>query len=263
MSKIHRNEGFFNQNPITSINKFFPKDSTVDFHYHSRGQLVYADEGIMELYIHDTYWLLPSSKGIYIPPQCNHKMRAKTDVYLKTLYINEENFDLPNETTGIYISALLRELIVQAANIPNNYLKNSFEDKLLQFTIEVIIQSQNNLFYLPLGKDSRIQSLCHYLLQNPTDNRILNEWAESLGASSRTLIRLFKKETGLSYTIWRENLKVLHAINLLTNQKPISYISSSLGYSSQSAFSVMFKRITNMTPKQYFKTHIFHNSTQL
>ena len=257
---LHHNETLFNENIVISLSKYFPKDVLVEPHYHRRGQIIYADSGVMELYINHNYWLIPPLKGIWIPPYCEHQMRAKTNLHLKTLYIdlNKSNFQLPTEILEISISPLLKELLIRASNIPYHYSKNSFEEKLLNFTIDEILNCKNNLPHLPIGKDPRIQSLCKYLIKNPKDKQSLTAWGLNLGASPRTIMRLFQQQTGLSYTLWRENLKVLHAITLLTEGKSVGYIATNLGYASQSSFSVMFKRITGTSPKDYVKKYCSH-----
>lgn len=253
--KIHSNEKFFIENPIISINKFFHANDVVDTHVHSRAQLVYADVGVMELYLQGRYWLLPPLKGLWIPAYCQHRMLAKTDVHLKTLYIHVEPqpLQLPQQVTGIAVSPLLKELLIRAASIPLNYVDNSFEQRLLQLTLEEILHCQKPVLNLPIGQDPRIQQLCQYLLQHPQDERSLEEWSEQVGASPRTLMRLFKKELGIGFSLWKEQLKVMHAVQLLVEGKSLSYIASHLGYATQSAFSVMFKRVTGMTPTQYSK----------
>jgi AraC-like DNA-binding protein len=63
---------------------------------------------------------------------------------------------------------------------------------------------------------------------------------------------LFKKEMGVTFSNYILNVKIDHAKRLLknTNMSLIS-IAIELGFDNQSYFSNVFKKATNMTPKQY------------
>jgi AraC-like DNA-binding protein len=92
------------------------------------------------------------------------------------------------------------------------------------------------------------------LVANPADDRDLEVWADSAGASSRTLARLFVKETGLTFGAWRQRLRLLAAISRLGAGQPVTAVSYETGYHSPSAFIAMFKRTLGMPPGQYFRS---------
>lgn len=52
---LHSNEQYFAEQAIVSIPRFFTAGHVVDTHVHSRAQLVYADVGVMELYLQGRY----------------------------------------------------------------------------------------------------------------------------------------------------------------------------------------------------------------
>lgn len=54
---------------------------------------------------------------------------------------------------------------------------------------------------LPDPADRRLGRICQALLENPADPRGLEEWARYVGASSRTLARLFLSELGVTSSI--------------------------------------------------------------
>ena len=80
------------------------------------------------------------------------------------------------------------------------------------------------------------------------DRRGLNEWAELVGASSRTLARLFQQELGMSYLYWRQQVCAMSALPRLGAGEPVTLIASDLGYDTPGAFSSMFRRIMNAAP---------------
>ena len=88
-------------------------------------------------------------------------------------------------------------------------------------------------------------------IANPADTRDLDAWAKSVGASKRTLGRLFTAQTGMSFQAWRQQLRLLRALELLATGNNVTTIALELGYDNTSAFIAMFRRCLGTTPKRY------------
>jgi hypothetical protein len=69
----------------------------------------------------------------------------------------------------------------------------------------------------------------------------------------RTLARLFRFETGMSFRQWRQQMRILESLRRLGQEEQVSTIALDLGYNSPSAFRAMFKKNLRKTPNQYFK----------
>lgn len=61
----------------------------------------------------------------------------------------------------------------------------------------------------------------------------LDHWAAVAAMSRRTFTARLKEETGLSFSVWRQKLKLSAAIKMLNAGKPISEIARALGYKNQ------------------------------
>ena len=81
----------------------------------------------------------------------------------------------------------------------------------------------------------------------------LNELATTVGATGKTIGRIFQRETGMSYQQWRQQWRVLRAVELLVIGHPVSYASAELGFSSDSTFITFFKQMLGFTPGAYLK----------
>jgi len=91
-----------------------------------------------------------------------------------------------------------------------------------------------------------------YIYDNLHRPITLTELAEKEGLSVSYYSRLFVKETGVNLNQFINDAKIRTAQNMLRfSDFPILDISISLGFSSQSAFTSTFKKITGMTPKAY------------
>ena len=104
---------------------------------------------------------------------------------------------------------------------------------------------------LPLPEDLRLRRITQALLDNPADPRDLADWAKVVGASKRTLVRLFPKQTGMTFRQWRQQRRLLRALELLTAGASVTSVALEVGYENTSAFIAMFRRCLGTTPLQY------------
>ncbi len=100
--------------------------------------------------------------------------------------------------------------------------------------------------------DPRALAVARALAADPADGRALADWGAEAGAGSRTLARLFVAETGLAFGQWRERLRMRAAMPLLAQGLTAEAVAGRVGYGSASSFVAAFRRITGITPRQYF-----------
>jgi AraC-like DNA-binding protein len=70
------------------------------------------------------------------------------------------------------------------------------------------------------------------------------------GASSRTLARLFRRETGMSFQAWRRQLRLTEALALLSQGTPPARAAAAVGYGTSPSFGAAFRAVFGMTPGQ-------------
>ena len=104
---------------------------------------------------------------------------------------------------------------------------------------------------IPWPRDRRLLAVCSAIMDDPGSTRTIEDWAADVGASARTLIRLFPKETGLHYRQWVRQVHLAEAFGRLARGQGVGEIAAALGYASPSAFSAMFRRILGKTPQHY------------
>jgi len=100
---------------------------------------------------------------------------------------------------------------------------------------------------------ARLKKIYDLLSVNPGDNRTLDDWGKTVGATGRTLARLIRIETGMSFGQWRQQVRILEALRRLGMNEPVTTVAIELGYDSPSAFISMFKKTLGQTPGRYFK----------
>jgi AraC-like DNA-binding protein len=90
-------------------------------------------------------------------------------------------------------------------------------------------------------------------LQNHYDDPIrVTDAARLCAVSSCCFMNLFKEVTGQSFVAYLNGYRVVKAQGLLsTTDKPLSEISLEAGFCTQSYFSMVFRRVTGITPLAY------------
>jgi AraC-like DNA-binding protein len=84
------------------------------------------------------------------------------------------------------------------------------------------------------------------------DNHAGDRAAMVSGMIERTAARLFQKETGLSFGKWRQQLRMLKALEILGAGASVIQVALEVGYNDVSSFIAVFKKAYGETPAKYF-----------
>lgn len=223
-------------------------------HRHSRAHLFYCAEGVFRIVRKEATWMVPPSQAVWIPSHVQHSAYTTQPVSLLSLFVDSSvTTGLPEVCQVVHVSPLMRELICKAVNIGNEYPPTGSDARLMQVILDELHSLEPAPLSLPLASDKRVQHLCEALLSNPADERSLDAWAPQVGASARTLARLFVSETGLTFAEWRRQVRLLEAIDRLGKGHTVTRVALDLGYESPSAFIAMFRRTLGAAPGKYFR----------
>ncbi|WP_081944334.1 AraC family transcriptional regulator [Thalassospira australica] len=231
-----------------------PAGHHVATHSHDWNQLLYAIEGTMTVVTEAGMWIVPPQRAVWVPPHTQHAVGCTGFTRARHLYIGRDvATNLPDQCMVLEVSPLLRELIRAATEIPIDYDEDGEEGRLIRVLLDQIKAPDQDKLHLPAPKDARLSRICDHLQGDPADNRTLDDWATICGASSRTLARLFQRETGMPFREWRQKLRLLYALEKLAHDRPVTEIALDLGYENPSAFIAMFRKATGRTPGGYFR----------
>ncbi|OCZ57563.1 hypothetical protein A7P21_00715 [Acinetobacter seifertii] len=87
----------------------------------------------------------------------------------------------------------------------------------------------------------------------------MKEFKINTRACERTISRIFIRDTGMNYQNWRQQWRLLRAIEMLSEGIQISEVAQQLEFISDSAFIVFFRQHTGTTPVRYLQ-NIFRES---
>ena len=221
-------------------------------HSHERTQLLYAIDGVMRVTTDVGVWMIPPRRALLIAPGVTHELTMLSKVSLRSLYI------APGAVAGfgggcrlIEMSNLLRELVLALIASAVEVPAPGRGELLAQLILSELGAAATVPIKIPWPRDRRLVGVCAAILDNPGAHRSIDDWAQGAGASGRTLMRLFPKETGLPFRQWVQQVQLADAFLRLARGDSVGSVAHALGYASASAFTAMFRRALGKTPQDY------------
>jgi AraC-like DNA-binding protein/quercetin dioxygenase-like cupin family protein len=236
------------------ISKHYPEGYEISYHQHYSAQLEYAAHGVMKVMTEQGVWIVPPQRAVFIPAHVTHTSSSPADIWLCNLLIQPDAAPgLPRDCCVVAVPLLLRELLLHAVTLPHEYQPGSSDERVMEVILDLVQHLEVAPLDLPVGKDDRLRRIYDGLVRNPGDNLTLEGWGHVVGASERTLARLFRAQTGLGFRQWRQQFRILEAIQRLGRGEPVTTVAFDLGYDSPSAFITMFRKALGKTPGQYLR----------
>ena len=221
----------------------------LEAHRHPWAQVTYALSGVMNVRALGSSWIVPPLRAIWIAADVEHEIEVLEKARLRAVFVLAERAPFAGpECRMLAVSSLLRELIVGIAATE----AGTRENLMAELILDEVKSAATRPIRVPLPRDKRLSSLCDALLADPGSALTLTDWAHRVGASERTLARLFERELGLTYGQWRQQARLAHAVPMIARGMPLALVAGELGYASQSAFSAMFKKTFGSSPSAFF-----------
>lgn len=233
-----------------------PAHSEYPTHGNAWAEFIYTFNGVMEVHINQIDYITPPRYGVWLPPNVQHGGFNRTEVSHATLYIHESLCEHLPQQAGILLSSPLVSALFEHLKLIQQDLASPENQRLLQVILDQLHHAQLVSSYLPSTEHSTLSTLLEFFDENPSDNTPLEHLAKRINMTERTLARLCQKELGMSLNEWRQRLKVMKAMNMLTTDKTVESIALDLGYANASAFISMFKRWMHTTPDQFRKSNL-------
>lgn len=239
--------------PLTVNLRCPPPDVYVPPHQHDWAQLAYPLRGGIRISAAGMTWLVPALRAVWIPPHIEHDLLMLGEVEFRTVYIAPEVAPLPLDACSVIeVSDLMRALFEALSEADQERPEASLRQRQVTALLLTEIRRAPPLSLgLPMPNDRRLQALCQALIDDPGSPLALESWADRVGASARTLARLFQDEFKMSFGAWRQQLRLARALDLIGRGCPLGEVADRLGYASPAAFSAMFKRAFGVPPSRF------------
>lgn len=224
---------------------------------HARGHLVYAASGVLAVHTERGMSIVPANRVAWTPTGFTHHHRAHGDTDMRIIFLPPSLARLIPDHPAVFLASGLAREVLLALTGPRNYddtaprYSPSARARLLRVLVEELDEAHEQLLQLPEPRDDRLQAIARMLHENPADNTSLAELGKTIGASSRTLSRLFGNELGMTFYEWRTQLRIYHALVLLADGRDTTQTAYACGWANPSSFIAAFTSIIGTTPGRY------------
>jgi len=242
--------------PVSALAYDYAANDHVPVHEHTKDQLIYAIEGTMTLATREGRWVLLPTRALWVPAKARHSIRMKGPVRMRTLFFDHTVAPPAATCAAISVSPLLRELIISMLQETPNYSDTSRGAQIAALICSELHLWQTLPLSLPWPREPRLRKVCDAMQRKPTLSGDMEYWASRMSMSSRTLARLFRAETGMSFGDWKSQLLLLEAQIRLAQGQSSSRIANALGYASHAAFSAMFRKAMGISPSEHLANTI-------
>ena len=223
-----------------------------DWHSHRRAQLVHASQGVIHVQTTEGRWVVPPQRAVWILPDVLHQVSSRQGFWLHTLYAEPAALPLPDQCGVVTVDSLINQLLMTAAGFGLDYPPDGMEARLMRVLVDWLPGLPSTPLHLPQPQDKRLRKLAALLEDNIGDSTPLEQMAPLSGLTPRTAARLFLKETGLTFGQWRQQLRLLTALEKLGNGEKVTNVALDVGYQDVSSFITLFKNAFGQTPARYF-----------
>ena len=206
----------------------------------------------------ESFILKPKQLAIIKPLQIHSAIKINKNskdifaIYLDKLWIErfEDNIDFSKN-------------IIENTNLYNQFLQlceNIFSDKSILEKEELIINFIAKLYNKYKTKktttqdNTLVKDIQNYIDNNYQNDLLINDISNEFLITSSHIIRIFKKELGMTPYQYILNKRVNLAKELLSQNISITEVSLMCGFSDQSHLYKYFQQIFSITPKEYQKS---------
>ena len=238
--------------PVAGLATLYPSGFFDPLHSHQRAQLSYAESGVTVVTTRASSFIVPPGRAMWVPAGVEHEVACRGDVATSILYVSQDaRPNLPTECRMVPASRLLGDLIVEASHLPVVYDIEGRDGRVMALLLDEISRSATPSISAPMPRSHALIGVCAAILKDPSADDDLDAWAGAARMGRRTFTRQFRRETGVSFAEWRQNVRLMEALSLLASGNSVTSVAYDVGYNSPSAFTAMFRRVFGVAPTAY------------
>lgn len=222
-------------------------------HCHSWIQISHADSGVVDVRTDTGRYIAPPQRAIWIPAGVTHSVHCSANTIIRSLYVAPTAITdrLREKCCVLEVSPLLQQLIRAFGELPITYDEAGSAGRLAAVLLDQLAAARELGLVLPLPREPRILHICQALEADPESRDGLGTWSARLRCSERTLSRLFRLHTGLTFRLWRQRLRLISSLPHLEAGQRVTDVAMSCGYDSVSAFIAAFHEHFGHTPGEF------------
>lgn len=218
-------------------------------HRHQRHQLLFSAVGSITIELEKTLCLLPPRRAAWIPAGTVHRAIMRGVMAYRSLYFSSSLplSELPLQI--VEVNPLFFEVIERMAFWPWG-MPAEQQLSLIAVFCEEIQTARSENWRLAFPSDTRLNLWLDRVRMGELPPR-LSQLAQQIGACERTISRIFIRDTGMNYQSWRQQWRLLKAMEMLADGLHINQVAQQMEFVSDSAFIAFFRQHTGTTPTRY------------
>jgi hypothetical protein len=160
--------------PVAALSDEYPSGFIDPRHTHERGQLLYAVSGVTLVITDETSFIVPPQRAVWVPGGVPHEVHCRGALSVRTVYVDTTACrQMPTVCRVIEVSSLLRELLVEAANIPVEYDVNGRDGRVMALLLDEIASMTATPLHVPMPQNDKLLRVCLTILGDPAQNDTL------------------------------------------------------------------------------------------
>jgi len=227
-------------------------DTESALHRHPWGQLAFVESGSMSFVVEGQPLFAPPGYAAWIPAGMDHTSHNRREAKCRLINIAERYTPALPAAPGIVrlhplFLAGVEDLFDRGVEIPDT----PADRRLARVLIDKLLATPMLLSFVPHSDDRLLGPILDALQHAPGDNTTLEEWAQRVHTTERTLSRRCRDELGMSFAQWRQRLRFQQSVPLLEQGRSVQQVAAQMGYASASAFIAMFQQFSGTTPQKF------------
>ncbi len=193
----------------------------------------------------------PGSVG-WTPKDCSHKVKIFSSVQVYVLNLDYSEADGFPDEPGVYgMNTFLGALLQKSSELEDESYPSTYMSHLVALLGYEIASLEELPLGLPLPLDRRARNIADQLMKCPSSELTQEQLASHWGVSVRTLSRIFIKQTGMTFSQWRQQSKIITSLKLIQEGLTIAEVAERSGYSNVSAYIEAFRQRFGETPGKF------------
>lgn len=252
------------------------------WHWHPEIELTLILSGEIEYQVNDTTYILTAGDGLFCNSNSLHSgyMRNEKEcTYLSVTFHPRFLYGYENSILQTkYVSLITSNEAWSSLHLQNSVpwqqevltdIKNIYElsktpDSDFEMQIHMLLMNIWHKFYKhfsaqpdhemkPKHHLQRLRDIITFIEEHYNQEISLEDVAKSATICKSECCRFFKKHMGMTIFDYILYVRIQNSLPLLTNADSITEVASTVGFSSPSYYSQIFKRYMKCTPMEYKK----------
>jgi transcriptional regulator GlxA family with amidase domain len=201
--------------------------------------------------------IIPANRVAWIPAGPTHHHRAHGDTDMRIVFLPPSLARRAPAHPAVFLaSGLAREVLLTLTG--TRQFDHGARARLHRVLVDELREAHEQPTHLPEPRDDRLRAVTRIVDDDPADNSPLAALGHKVGASARTLSRLFHDELGMTFYEWRTQLRVCHALVMLAEGHDTTHVAHACGWANPSSFIAAFTAIVGTTPGRHQRLNVDH-----